>query len=127
MIARPRRCAVVDDSRVVLDLMRVVLTDAGWDVSTHSEVSGLELRLREWHPDVILLDVGMPGVGERDLRQRVILLRVATSAKVILHSAREPAELEQLGHRAGADGVLVKSGEWAAICAALDRFVPRQP
>lgn len=125
MSARPRRCAVVDDSRVVLDLLRVVLVDAGWDVSTHSEVSGLELRLREWGPDIILLDVGMPGVGERDLRQRVILLRVATGAKVLLHSAREPAELEALGQRAGADGVLTKSGDFAAICATLDRYVPR--
>lgn len=125
MSARPRRCAVVDDSRVVLDLLRVVLVDAGWDVSTHSEVSGLELRLREWGPDIILLDVGMPGVGERDLRQRVILLRVATGARVLLHSAREPAELEALGQRAGADGVLTKSGDFAAICATLDRYVPR--
>lgn len=124
MSTRPRRCAVVDDSKVVLDLLRVVLTDAGWDVSTHSEVSGLELRLREWSPDVILLDVGMPGVGERGLRQRVILLRAATGAKVVLHSARELADLEQLGQRAGADGVFVKSGDLAAMCATLDRFVP---
>ena len=122
MSTRPRRCAVVDDSKVVLDLL---LTDAGWDVSTHSEVSGLELRLREWSPDVVLLDVGMPGVGERGLRQRVILLRAATGAKVVLHSAREPADLEQLGQRAGADGVFVKSGDLAAMCATLDRFVPR--
>ncbi|MBK6811945.1 MAG: response regulator [Sandaracinaceae bacterium] len=125
MTARRRRCAVVDDSRVVLDLLRVVLGDAGWDVSTHSEVGGLELRLREWNPDIILLDVGMPGVGERDLRQRVILLRVATGAKVVLHSAKEPAELEVLGQRAGADGVLAKSGDFAAICATLDRYVPQ--
>lgn len=116
---------MVDDSRVVLDLLRVVLTDAGWDVSTHAEVAGLELRLREWNPDVILLDVGMPGVGERDLRQRVILLRVATGAKIVLHSAREPDELAQLGQRSGADGVLVKSGDLAAICSTLDRYVPR--
>ena len=120
-----RRCAVVDDSRVVLDLLRVVLAHAGWDVSTYSEVAGLELRLREWGPDVILLDVGMPGVGERSLRQRVILLRAATGAKILLHSAREPAELSRQGQRAGADGVLVKSGDLAAIGATLDRFVPR--
>jgi len=120
---RKRRCAVVDDSRVVLDLLRVVLTEAGWDVSTHSEVSGLELQLRPLRPDIILLDVGMPGVGERGLRQRVILLRVASGAKIVLHSAREPADLELLGQRAGADGVLVKSGDLAAICATLDRYV----
>ena len=124
MSTRPRRCAVVDDSRVVLDLLRVVLTDAGWDVRTHSELAGLETRLREWGPDVILLDVGMPGAGERDLRQRVILLRAATGAKIILHSAREPAELSQLGSRAGVDGVLVKSGDLAALCATLHRFAP---
>ena len=40
---RPRRCAVVDDSRVVLDLMRVLLSQGGWEVATHSELAGLEL------------------------------------------------------------------------------------
>ena len=123
MSTRRRRCAVVDDSRVVLELMRMHLTQAGWDVSTHSEMAGLELRLRAWGPDVVLLDVGMPGVGVDTLRQRVVLLRGATGAKVLLHSAREPHELVLLAQRSGADGALPKSGDAVATLAALDRLV----
>ena len=95
MSTRRHRCAVVDDSPVVLDLLRILLTAAGWDVATYSEVAALELRLRAWCPDVILLDVGMPGVGLEGLRQRVVLLHVATGAKVLLHSARDAAETQE--------------------------------
>ena len=118
---------MVDDSRVVLDLLRILLTGAGWDVATYSDVASLELRLRAWCPDVILLDVGMPGVGVDGLRQRVVLLRVATGAKILLHSARDPAELAQLAQRSGADGVLAKSGDTAAMFSALDEAVPPGP
>ncbi|MCA9574691.1 MAG: response regulator [Myxococcales bacterium] len=121
---RPRRCAVVDDSRVVLDLMRVLLTQGGWEVATHSELTGLELQLRAWAPDVVLLDVGMPGASTETLRQRVVLLRVSTGAKIVLHSARDPEALAQLAERSGADAVLVKSGDHASVLAALDRIVP---
>lgn len=121
---RPRRCAVVDDSRVVLDLMRVLLTQGGWEVATHSELAGLELQLRAWAPDVVLLDVGMPGAAPETLRQRVVLLRVSTGAKIVLHSARDADVLVQLAERSGADAALTKSGDHVALLAALDRIVP---
>ncbi|MCB9626000.1 MAG: response regulator [Sandaracinaceae bacterium] len=113
----------MDDSPVVLDLLRILLTAAGWDVATYSEVAALELRLRAWCPDVILLDVGMPGVGLEGLRQRVVLLHVATGAKVLLHSARDAAELAQLAQRSGADGAVPKSGDPTALLRLLQRCV----
>lgn len=115
---------MVDDSRVVLDLLRAQLLHAGWDVATYDEVGSLELRLRAWAPDVVLLDVGMPGVGVDGLRQRVVLLRVATGAKIVLHSAREPDTLALLLERSGADDALPKSGDTQALLAALERQVP---
>ncbi|HVC80790.1 MAG TPA: response regulator [Chloroflexota bacterium] len=63
---------LVDDDRMLLKLIRLLLEDEGYQVSTANGDDVLSLA-RTQRPDVILLDVRMPGIGgagiSRQLRE----------------------------------------------------------
>ncbi|HOU94276.1 MAG TPA: response regulator, partial [Polyangiaceae bacterium] len=54
---------VVDDDPIVLETTRLRLARAGWDVETRDQALGTAQWIVERRPDVVLLDVGMPGVS----------------------------------------------------------------
>src|SRR5438093_576069 len=69
VVARERRqmartVLVIDDAAEVLALARIFLSASGqWRVLTASSAeAGLEVALRE-RPEVVLIDVRMPGIG----------------------------------------------------------------
>jgi PAS domain S-box-containing protein len=70
----PLRVMVVDDNRDAAESAKMLLTLMGHDVQTaNSGPTGLEHAVL-WHPDVMLLDIGLPGMDgyevARRLRQR---------------------------------------------------------
>jgi DNA-binding response OmpR family regulator len=87
---------VVDDEKRDLRLLEAMLAPEGYEVVlAHSGQEGLE-KIRETHPDIVLLDIMMPGMNGyevlRILRQRynipVIMLtaiKEVTSVRDALH------------------------------------------
>ena len=60
-----QRILVVDDDAAILTFISMALSDEGYEVFTAEDgLSALELVLAQ-HPDLILLDMRMPGVDGR--------------------------------------------------------------
>ena len=105
----PARILIVDDQPDLRRLIRLTLQPARFEVS--EAATGLEAleRARASVPDVVLLDVMMPG----DLNGFAVCRAIKTDPAfartlVILLTARgQQADLEQ-GAEAGADGHLIK-------------------
>jgi CheY-like chemotaxis protein len=66
-----KRILVVDDNEDAADLLREILACLGHDVQVAND--GLTaLKLAEsFHPDIALLDIGMPGMNGRELAARL--------------------------------------------------------
>ena len=76
---------VVDDEESMLKLLRVNLPLDGFDVVTASDgVSALEL-LEECHPQLVILDILMPGL---DGFQVLDLIRQRSNVPIIMLTAR---------------------------------------
>lgn len=61
---------VVDDDPLIVDLLEMALTAQGYQV--YSSVNGAAIQVaRECHPDVILLDIMMPGMDGVEVSQRL--------------------------------------------------------
>lgn len=108
------RIAVIDDEPHMRELLTLALSHAGYDVRSAADgASGLAL-VREWSPDVIVLDVMMPKVSGIELLPS---LRRATDAPVVILSARGELEDRVAGLAHGADDYLSKPFEISELLA----------
>lgn len=116
---------VVDDSEIVLDVMRMNLEDEGFEVETLQSAFQLRQAIKELQPDVILLDVKMPALrGDKAasiLKQRSFSKHIP----VLLHSDMDEAELEALAEETGATGFVRKTMDTEALVGALRMHLER--
>ena len=57
------RILVIDDEPQIRRVMRMALTGAGYEIEdAKTGEEGLK-KLREFRPDLVLLDINMPGIG----------------------------------------------------------------
>ena len=99
---------IVDDDEDTREALSTALSDAGFRVEVAASAEEGLRAVERNEPEVILLDLRMPGIGGaeflervRDRRSRVIVLTADSSAR-LLRFAREarllskPVDLEQL-------------------------------
>lgn len=113
------RVLVVDDDPLVRRMIRDVLTPAGILVVGEAHNGRDALRAaRYYKPDIILLDVVMPGVdGITALEQLVADRKI--EAKIVILSVRGEHDLGYLALRMGAIGYLNKDLDLAALPRVL--------
>lgn len=70
-VIRPRRVLIVDDNRDAADSMALALQHAGHAVTTaYNGAEGID-RASAFGPEVILLDLGMPGLNGFEMARRI--------------------------------------------------------
>jgi twitching motility two-component system response regulator PilG len=122
------RVLVVDDSQICLDMMAMVLEEGGYEVVTLSSPFALSSAMSEHDPDLVLVDVAMPGLpGDKLVEITMRNRRAGRGCPIVLHSDRTDAELEYLVQTSGASGHLRKTSDSEAILRGIARFVaPRR-
>ena len=98
---------VVDDSEVILKIIRLYLINAGFEVITRSRPIGTAAEILRMKPDIVLLDVIMPGLTGDKITKLIRESGIAT--KIVLHSGKESNELRELSRECGADGYIKKT------------------
>lgn len=100
---------VVDDEPMILDVATMILEGEGYTVATaRSAVALSELVMRE-APDVVLLDVGLPGLKGHLAVEAVRRGAAGQRARVILYSGECEEELQNLAAHTGADFAVAKA------------------
>lgn len=102
----PVRVLIVDDEPLLADLLAMAMTTEGWSARTAND-GQVALRLaREFHPDVVVLDVMMPHV---DGLQVVTRLRErGNDVPVLFLTAKDDVADRIAGLRAGGDDYVTK-------------------
>jgi two-component system, OmpR family, alkaline phosphatase synthesis response regulator PhoP len=99
------RILLVDDEQNILDLVSAYLQKEGYTVYTATDgPAGLKAAL-SMKPDLIILDVMLPGLGGIEL---LVELRRVSNAYVIMLSARAEETDKIVGLSVGADDYLAK-------------------
>ena len=116
---------IIDDSTLVLEFLTVVLEDEGWEGHTRTTPVLDAKGIAAIAPNVVLLDLGIPGVTDADLPFVVSTLRKHGATKVLFHSGRGAGELSALADLAGADGYVCKAaGDDDSLIERLESFKP---
>jgi DNA-binding response OmpR family regulator len=92
-----KRVLVVDDERAILTVLRVKLGISGYDVATASSGEEALALINSMHPDIMLLDVIMPGMDGFEVLEKV---RAVSELPVIVISARPENRQRALNLRA---------------------------
>ena len=116
---RPLRIVVADDHPVVREGIRMYLKD--WcDVEIVAEASdGHEAveRVKEKHPDVVLLDLTMPRMGGLEAVPRI--RRADSGTRVIIVTVHNTNEYIRQAMAAHVDGYLLKDTAPSEYVAAI--------
>jgi DNA-binding response OmpR family regulator len=127
MDARPLRILVVDDEPPIVELLAGYLQREGWTVDSAGDGPGALDAVRRLDPDVVVLDVMLPGLDGIEVCRR---LRAFSDAYVLMLTARGEEIDRIMGLTVGADDYLVKPfspREVVARIKALQRRPRRGP
>lgn len=101
----PQRVLVVDDDSQMLKAVRTALSARGYEVVPAKNGEDALRLASEEHLDLVLLDLGLPGIQGHDVIQR---LRSWTDLPVIVISVRGSQEEKVTALDAGADDFVTK-------------------
>ncbi len=116
------RVLVVDDDRMVREMLELGLSREGFEVRTAGEGTAALDIARAWEPEVIVLDIMMPKIDGIAL---VPLLREVTQAPIVMLTAKGELGDKVLALRAGADDYLVKPFAFEELLARLQAKLRR--
>ena len=122
MAASARRVLVADDDRDVRTLVRILLERAGHEVVEAGDGRECLRALYERRPELVVLDVGMPGLDGWKVLERI---REMATVPVLMLTARS-AELDRVrGLRAGADDYVSKPFGRQELLARVEALLRR--
>jgi DNA-binding NarL/FixJ family response regulator len=115
------RVLITDDHQLFREGLTRILNDAPELTVVANVGSGEEAlkRIPELKPDVILMDVNMPGIGGVETTRRVRLAHPNIQVLMLTVSERETDLFDAI--RAGAHGYLLKSARSAELIDAIQR------
>jgi two-component system alkaline phosphatase synthesis response regulator PhoP len=100
-----KRVLVVDDEESILKVVEYALTQAGYEVHVARDGDGAEFMLSQVRPDIVILDVMLPGKSGLDIARDI---RAESNTPIIMLSARGDEVDRILGLEFGADDYVTK-------------------
>lgn len=124
-----RKILLADDSVTAQNMGRKILADAGYDVVAVNNGSAALKKINETRPDLVVLDIYMPGYSGLEVCQRLKESPETARIPVLLTVGKlEPFKPEE-ARRVRAEGYIVKPFEASELLSALakleDKVVPR--
>ncbi len=128
-ISLARKILLADDSVTAQNMGRKILADAGYEVIAVNNGSAALKKIAELKPDLVILDVYMPGYSGLEVCQRLKESPETARIPVLLTVGKlEPFKPEE-AQRVRAEGFIVKPFEASELLGTLskmeDKVVPR--
>ena len=130
MITEPKmakaKVLVVEDDPSLLEVVAYNLTEAGYDVVTADDGNEGLAKARSQSPDLILLDVMMPGLDGHDVCRGVRADPRTRDQLIVMVSARSQESDELVGFALGADDYVSKPFSMKVLLERIKALLRRQ-
>lgn len=106
----PRRVLIVDDNADIAALTALLLQESGHEVRTAGDGRSALAEAAAQHPDVVFLDINLPGMDGFELARRLRAQATGPLTLVAL-SGYVDASTREKARKAGIDAVMEKQGD----------------
>jgi CheY-like chemotaxis protein/two-component sensor histidine kinase len=117
---RMRRVLLVEDHADARRILALMLTRSGHDVRTAEDGPAALVEARRFSPEVVLLDIGLPGMDGYAVARQLRTMPQCVSARLIALTGYGQAEDREQSREAGFDEHLLKPVEPANLLALIN-------
>jgi CheY-like chemotaxis protein len=118
---------IVDDNQVNLKLVMYVVEAAGFEVTTAVDAEKALATLATVRPDVILMDLQLPGIDGLELTRRIKADPATRDIAIIAVTAYAMKGDREKALEAGCDDYVTKPIDTRALPGVIERHIRRTP
>lgn len=119
----PVRALVVDDEPALGELIQMALRYEGWQVETATDGASALGKARTFQPDVVVLDIMMPGLDGLEVLKR--MRAAGDDVAVLFLTAKDAVNDRVVGLTAGGDDYVTKPFSLEEVVARLRSLLRR--
>jgi len=114
-----RKVLLIEDEPNIIEAIRFLLTREGWDVETHSDGTDAVAVIRASAPDLVILDVMLPGKSGMDILRDLRDLEELANLPVLMLTALGQARDRELAEKAGVSRFMTKPFSNTEVLSAV--------
>ena len=118
-----RRVLLIEDEPNIVEAISFILSRDGFTVHTHQDGETAMAKVRAQRPDMIILDVMLPGRSGFDILRDLRSEDATRDLPVLMLTARGQAKDRDLAAQLGADVYMTKPFSNAEICAQVRAMI----
>lgn len=116
---------LADDSMTAQNMAKKILADSGYEVTTVSNGAAAVKKIAELKPDLVILDIYMPGYSGLEVCERVRANAETARLPVLLTVGKMEPYRPEDGAKVRADGIIIKPFEATDLLALLKKFADK--
>ena len=113
---------VVDDEEFILKMTKDLLEKNGYEVATASNTIGAGYLLKDFNPDLVVLDIMLPGSLSGD-KACDTLRAFKPDLKIVFYSGMDDEKLRELGDQHKADACISKGTRVTGLLDTIRRLL----
>lgn len=118
-----RRVLLIEDEPNIIEAIRFLLTRDGWTVETHSTGSDAVAVVQRARPDLVILDMMLPGKSGMDILRELRDLEDLANLPVLMLTARGQSRDRAMAERAGVSRFMTKPFSNVEVLTAVRDLV----
>ncbi len=117
-----RRVVLVEDEPNIIEAISFILSREGWDVRTHSNGDTALEALRRNEPDLVILDVMLPGRSGFDILKDIRADSALGKTPVLMLTARGQTKDRELAEDLGVSRFMTKPFSNSEMLSAVEEL-----
>ena len=122
-----RHVLLIEDEPNIIEAIRFLLSRDGWRVDTHADGTDAVEVIRRVAPDLVILDMMLPGKSGMDILTDLRALADFRELPVLMLTARGQTRDRDMAERAGVSRFMTKPFSNAEVLSAVRDLVAEAP
>ena len=118
-----KRILLIEDEPNIIEAIRFILSRDGWQVATHSDGTTAVEAIGRAAPDVLVLDVMLPGRSGFDILREIRAVEETATLPVLMLTAKGQGRDRELAERYGVTRFMTKPFANAEVLEAVNAMM----